>query len=401
MYKRPIRSDELYHVWGLKRGSMMDDHKYIARVEDGINKYGLPRYRYFYTREEYNAYRLGKQQAKEPIKQEAVAQKTVFQTEYKPSLASLTSTNQNKEGIGDAIDKFRIEKNYKIDKHKVDPAADKYDNRFTTKEAFDNMRQSGLYDYVKEASIQQDPSTAVHFESDEAFEKYLRSDLDASNSSDKESIADILQRNGYIDETQPGMHPESFDDLKKLDKDVDDDIDMYCINHDNLYANVEDGDLDTDDDGEPDTFCNDAYLTNCAYCTLAYDLRQRGYDVEASAAYYETANDDEEIETWYEGGKFTQFSSTDVDEMEKEILAHSPEGSYGQFGCFWVLGGGHAMVYEVKNGEVWIRDCQHNEKYKLKEYPLRGYFSSNPPPDYMRTDNLKLTDRALVGVKNR
>ena len=199
MYKRPIRSDELYHVWGLKRGSMMDDHKYIARVEDGINKYGLPRYRYFYTREEYNAYRLDKQRAKEPIKQEAVAQKTVFQTEYKPPLASLTSTNQNKEGIGNAIDKFRI------DKHKVDPAADKYDNRITDKEAFDNMRQSGLYDYVKTECIKQDPSSAVHFESDEAFEKYLRSDLDASTSSDKESIADILQRNGYIDETQPIM----------------------------------------------------------------------------------------------------------------------------------------------------------------------------------------------------
>ncbi len=395
MYSRPIRSDELYHVWGLKRGSMMDDHKYIARVEDGINKYGLPRYRYFYTREEYNAYRLGKQQAKEPIKQEAVAQKTVFQTEYKPPLASLTSTNQNKLGTPKTID------DYKIDKHNIDPNADKYDNRITTKEAFDNLRQSGLYDYVKDESIKNDPSTAKYFESDKAFESYLRSDLVDDCFNEKESIADILQRNGYIDEVQPGMHPESFDDLKKLDEDIDDDIDMYCINHDNLYANAEDGDDDTDGDGEPDTYCNDAYLTNCAYCTLAYDMRQRGYDVEASAAFYGTANDDETIETWYEGGKFTQFSTTDVNKMEKEILANSPEGSYGQFGCFWVTGGGHAMVYEVKNGEVWIRDCQHNEKYKLKEYPLRDYFASDPPPDYMRTDNLKLTEEALVGVKNR
>ena len=398
MYKRPIRSDELYHVWGLKRGSMMDDHKYIARVEEGITKMGTPRYRYFYTREEYNAYRLGKQQAKEPIKQEVVAQKTVFQTEYKPPLASLTSTNQNKEGIGDTIDKFRIEKNYKIDKHKVDPAADKYDNRITTKEAFDNMRQSGLYDYVKTECIKEDPENAKHFENDESFEAYFMSNISNDSYSNKETLADILQRNGYIDETQPGMHPESFDDLKKLDKDVDDDIDMYCINHDNLYANAEDGDLDTDDDGEPDTFCNDAYLINCAYCTLAYDLRQRGYDVEASAAYYGTENDNAEIESWYEGGKFTECSFSDVESIEKEILDNSPEGSYGQFGCYWILGGGHAMVYEVKNGEVWLRDCQHNEKYKLKEYPLREYFFS---VDYMRTDNLKLTDRALVGVKNR
>lgn len=370
----------------------MDDHKYIARVEDGINKYGLPRYRYFYTREEYNAYRLGKQQAKEPIKQEAVAQKTVFQTEYKPPLASLTSTNQNKEGTPKTID------DYKIDKHNVDPNADKYDNRITTKEAFDNMHRSGVYELLKESYVEDDPDNAKHFDNDKAFEEFLRSELPEDAHGKNESLSDILQRVGYIDETQPGMHPESFDDLKKLDKDVDDDIDMYCINHDNLYANAEDGDEDTDGDGEPDTFLNDAYLTNCAYCTLAYDMRQRGYDVEASSIYFNTMNDNAEIESWYEGGKFTTCSYTDAYSIEKEILANNPEGSYGQFGCYWSMGGGHAMVYEVKNGEVWIRDCQHNEKHKLKEYPLREYFAG---VDYMRTDNLKLTDRALVGVKNR
>lgn len=369
----------------------MDDHKYIARIEDGITKYGLPRYKYFYTREEYNAYRLGKQQAKEPMKQEAVAPTTVFQTEYKPPLASLTSANQNKTGTPKTIE------DYKIDKHKVDPKADKYDNRITTKDAFDNLRQSGLYDDVKEA-YSEDSSYDKYFKNDKAFEEFLRTGMEEGTCSDKESIADILQRTGFIDEKLPGMHPDSFKDLKKLDKDVDDDVDMYCINHDNLYANADEGDIDTDGDGEPDTFCNDGYLNNCAYCTLAYDMRQRGYDVEASASYFETMNDNAEIESWYEGGQFTACESGDVYEIEKEILATNPEGARGQFGCYWWYGGGHAMVYEVKNGEVWIRDCQHNEKYKLKEYPLRDYFAG---VDYMRTDNLKLTDRALIGVKNR
>ena len=46
LYKRPLRSDELYH-WGSKNGS----HRYIAKIGEGKDA------RYFYTQEELQAYK--------------------------------------------------------------------------------------------------------------------------------------------------------------------------------------------------------------------------------------------------------------------------------------------------------------------------------------------------------
>lgn len=62
----PVRSNEIYHGW-LKRGARSSDHKYFQRIEDGVTKAGTPRYRYFYTKSEYDAYKMGSAQ---PQKQE-------------------------------------------------------------------------------------------------------------------------------------------------------------------------------------------------------------------------------------------------------------------------------------------------------------------------------------------
>ena len=57
----PVRSNEIYHGW-LKRGARSSDHKYFQRIEDGVTKAGTPRYRYFYTKAEYDAYKMGSSQ---------------------------------------------------------------------------------------------------------------------------------------------------------------------------------------------------------------------------------------------------------------------------------------------------------------------------------------------------
>lgn len=59
MYKRPLRSNELYH-WGMKKGAKAEKHKYIARIEDGTTIFGTPKYRYFYTQAELAAWRAQK-----------------------------------------------------------------------------------------------------------------------------------------------------------------------------------------------------------------------------------------------------------------------------------------------------------------------------------------------------
>lgn len=50
MYKRPLRSDEIYHsLWG--KGAQRDNHKYIARIDLG------GKFRYFYDQAEIAAYK--------------------------------------------------------------------------------------------------------------------------------------------------------------------------------------------------------------------------------------------------------------------------------------------------------------------------------------------------------
>lgn len=212
----------------------------------------------------------------------------------------------------------------------------------------------------------------------------------------EETLSDFAQRTGQLDERRDGYHPSSFDVLDRLESDIDDDLDMQAVNEDNLSSYG------------LNPFCNDygiytpttdfntyGYSNNCAYCTLAYDMRQRGYDVEASAVGKLISNTPEVIESWYEGGKISMVSP---DTIEKKILETNEEGARGQFIVYWEGGGGHSLTYEVENGTVYIRDCQINKMYKLSEYPCYPYIAQS---GYMRTDNLELTENALVGVKNK
>ena len=54
-----VRPDEIYH-WGISLGGRSKNHKYYTRINDGVNKDGTPRYRYFYSALEYQAYKVGK-----------------------------------------------------------------------------------------------------------------------------------------------------------------------------------------------------------------------------------------------------------------------------------------------------------------------------------------------------
>lgn len=458
MYKRPLRSDELYH-WGMKKGAKAEKHKYIARIEDGTSIFGTPKYRYFYTQAELAAWRAQKNpqqntKTAQPNKPSVQSLPQKSQQNNTMTSANPQTNNQSISGVrdkaGEVKDKIKdffsdLKKDKDSDNKKEQPKEnkpskiqevkdkikdffnpgidievddavvnkpgesskqaneekkevpkdqsdkyEKYDNDFTEKEAFDNIWKSGwanqlavtLADYGFDCKTDQDVHDALY------------ETLDHPKG---ESYADMAQRAGFFDETQPGAHPESFDDLLLLDEDMDDDKDMEEVNE-NLHMY---GDEDKDGNGYPDKYDMYGYSNNCAYCTLAYDMRQRGYDVEASSVSQTTANTEDVIESWYEGGEFTHTDSTDVKDIEKEILKNNEEGSRGQFCVYWAGGGGHSVSYEVKNGEVIIRDCQTNDEYKLRDFPGKEYLNPDQPPMYMRTDNLKPTKKALVGVKNK
>lgn len=174
------------------------------------------------------------------------------------------------------------------------------------------------------------------------------------------------------------------------------------------------------------------YDQNCAYCTLAYDMRRRGYDVTAISEKnpnYKSPNNDD-IETWYEGGKLNTFHISDEDrnsgntssrvQTKKlfEELASNGEGSSGFLTMHWSDGGGHAVAWQVINGEAYVIDTQVNKmvtadefasdpqyggrvqwglKNKEKEYAEGG---RDYCVNYMRTDNLRPSEKTAVLVSN-
>ena len=171
----------------------------------------------------------------------------------------------------------------------------------------------------------------------------------------------------------------------------------------------------------PSYYTNDIthYDENCGACTIAYDLRRRGYDVAAvdEDTYHKSGGtvtdllncyDDPTLITQSDIAKKYNISKESLSEhptkelvscMEKEMLSGG-EGARGIFITEWTLGGAHSISWEVENGETVYRDCQSNEKVDLDRWlgMSDGFY-------YFRTDNLtpneRIEDYVQSYVRNR
>ena len=153
------------------------------------------------------------------------------------------------------------------------------------------------------------------------------------------------------------------------------------------------------------------YSYNCTFCTAAYDMRKRGYDVEANPISMPEAYTLDSICSWYKDAKpvhersikdraVSAISTSEYSENRAKILDNSlmsnGEGARGHLCLEWTNGGGHDIVWEVENGKVVYRDCQNNTIVNINEY--LGYSSNY---NYVRTDNLEMTNDILRAVRNR
>ena len=156
------------------------------------------------------------------------------------------------------------------------------------------------------------------------------------------------------------------------------------------------------------------YNENCGACTIAYDLRRRGYDVAAvdEDTYHKSGGTLNDLVDCYDNAKLIDQSDIarkyNISEesltghptkelvscMEKEMLSEG-EGARGNFLTVWSLGGGHSISWEVENGEIVYRDCQTNEKVELDKWlGLSDKFY------YFRTDNLTPNERIADYVQS-
>lgn len=168
---------------------------------------------------------------------------------------------------------------------------------------------------------------------------------------------------------------------------------------------------------------------NCMYCTTAYELRQRGYDVQAADYIDETYNGNfGTYDDWYENPELnyvdTMGGTTNVnkyvdgngqideqkmvndgvyasergysgEDIRKALEKKNPPNSRGNICVSWKGGGGHSMAYETDaNGKATIIDCQTNEYVnfdKLAQSSTDVYF--------VRTDHLELKKGVLEAVE--
>ena len=144
------------------------------------------------------------------------------------------------------------------------------------------------------------------------------------------------------------------------------------------------------------------YKKNCISCTLAYDLRRRGYDVEAASIdTTSVTNGSLPVQLgFYKGEKLEIFEVPNdpdvaVKQFTKNLLSYG-DGSRGMLRIRWKNGDGHAVVWEVDGRSLLIRDPQNNTIADLSDYIHRSKTFY-----YFRTDNLEPTEKTLRFVKNR
>lgn len=180
---------------------------------------------------------------------------------------------------------------------------------------------------------------------------------------------------------------------------------------------------------------DDATSRNCSNCSAAYELRRRGYDVEAKPNDGDKYNGrHDRVYDYFEGAKFLgvygdgstlthnekyirriqndedtildrfkykddyKFYTTDQSytskSIEKAIKANNPPGSRGFIDVEWKAGSAHSIVYEVDNkGKITIRDSQTYDEYSLDELAPRV-----KKVRIARTDNLQLKEGILGAV---
>ena len=144
------------------------------------------------------------------------------------------------------------------------------------------------------------------------------------------------------------------------------------------------------------------YKNNCISCALAYDMRRRGYDVEAAPIDTTSAtNGSLPVQLgFYKGEKLETFEvPKDPDVATKQfsnrILKYG-DGSRGMLRIRWKNGDGHAVVWEVDGNSVIVRDPQSNTIVDLLDYMRRAKTFY-----YFRADNLEPTEKVTQFVKNR
>jgi|GEM_PF-890295 hypothetical protein len=150
------------------------------------------------------------------------------------------------------------------------------------------------------------------------------------------------------------------------------------------------------------------YQINCQRCVPTYEMRRRGYDVEAlgnSRGSVKLGNDQKILELWgasdkdfiknyveFSSRKELKYSDGSKDNLNRIIENIEPNSRY-QIAWHWKgKNSGHTSVLEKTSKGVFIVDPQTGKIYKAKEYLGRDLFTK---VRLLRIDNRKINEDML------
>ena len=401
-----------------------EDHKYVARVliKKGTGK-KKNTYRYFYDKEQYQAYLNSKKVDKnEKSKKKDKSSKLDELFSKVDKLADKIDSKVDNAGKKLVDDLFSSSK--KSNESKASKAISEAKKKVNS--VLNNIGDKTLNSLNTNIFKGKKKVKEVIGEIKNEVSDTAKSITKAVNAvSDvvaggivKTAVKEIASK--IIDTLKPQEQVEDLKKLKRKDKKYSKDEDQAAINpkYDSNAPHEAEKAYSEGDEEAYYEYCEENYEYNCSYCTAAYDLRQRGYDVEAMPI--NMLEDDnptnEEVMSWYKDAKLVDgsdamkmsyeeksnisfavgtLSDENIDNFVDSLEEHE-DGSYGHMFLYWTGGGGHDVVWSIENGEAVIRDCQTNTTYEPEELLSRCAYA-----EYFRSDNLELSDEITRVVRNR
>ena len=284
--KREISPDELYHA---KEGEEREDHKYIARVllkKVNVGGKKKNRYRYFYDKKSYQAY-LNSKKSKElkPKTSEGnLLEKNKGSTEKRQNLmSSFLKKNTNK---------------------KVEELGSSYESNKDLKDAV-TLLIGGVVGYVVKEYLRKKAEEPVVVKTD------FTVGPDKEPEKPKPEYKTLLPNGKY-------KYFDDQDEYEAYKKRENDENEAY---HERLEYQQNEPEFmkQIPDISENDIFTamedmskvnelfdprDDKYSENCSNCSVAYELRRRGYDVEAKPKDDSYNGNYERLYEYFEDVKF-------------------------------------------------------------------------------------------------
>lgn len=140
------------------------------------------------------------------------------------------------------------------------------------------------------------------------------------------------------------------------------------------------------------------YRQNCGYCSAAYEMRRRGYDVIANPKELMYVSDWQKL---FKDCTPIPLKKSTTDVLMNDLIEKLPnfgEGARGSIFVQWKnTSYGHFFSWEVKNGQVMFIDGQNGNVNAI------DYFKDIKPTKTvcLRWDNLEPSDMIIDACKNR